>query len=229
MRNKSCDAEQNKMLTGKRILDSWRKMLTHEEKCYRLEAFYVIIWTDFVYDWNLRKLSDIEIWIDGKWNIRENCVKRYMSIATFRGFPAELGNILRTFYTLPGVYIWLILTFIDWFLGKIGFAKHLKLPPSANRLVTGSDRIYDALEPSQRVYFIQYQDVSHASSTMESFRAKCFCNPGTNLMLLSRANSRNSFCHYIWRNLTQYKFGIRDRRATRSRVSEIHKLLIIVV
>ena len=122
-------------------------------------------------------------------------------------------------FTLPGVYIWLILTFIDWFLGKIGFAKHLKLPPSANRLVTGSDRIHDALEPSQRLYFIQYQDFSHASSIMKSFRAKCFCNPGTNLMLLSRANSRNSFCHYFWRNLTQYKFGIRDRRATRSRVS----------
>ena len=71
--------------------------------------------------------------------------------------------------------------------------------------------------------------ISHACSTIKSFRAKCFCNPGTNLMLLSRANSRNSFCHYFWRNLTQYKFGIRDRRATRSRVSEIHKLLISVV
>ena len=114
-------------------------------------------------------------------------------------------------------------TFIDWFLGKMGFAKHLKLSPSANRLVTGSDRIHDALEPSQ------YHDVSHACSTMRSFSAKCFCNPGTNLMLLSRASSRNSFCHYFWRNLTQYKFRIRDRRATRSRVSEIHKLLISVV
>ena len=34
--------------------------------------------------------------------------------------------------------------------GKMGFAKHLKLSPSANRLVTGSDRIHDALEPSHK-------------------------------------------------------------------------------